>query len=61
MVEHGNSLDAKMHLRRASDGLLLGRAPDAGRVIVEAREIRPRDVAGASHRGRRRWPRSSRR
>jgi hypothetical protein len=38
-AEHGNSLDATMHLRRASDGLLLSERLMRARVIVETREF----------------------
>ena len=38
-AEHGNGLDATMHVRRSSDGLLLGEPLMRARPVVEAREF----------------------
>jgi hypothetical protein len=38
-AEHGNGLDATMHLRRARDGLLLGEPLVRASLVEEAREF----------------------
>jgi hypothetical protein len=38
-AEHGNSLDATMHVRRASDGLLLSERLMRARLVVKAGEF----------------------